>query len=77
MKWTPLFTACENGDLDIVCLLLKKDGINVNMQTKKGETPLYIAALKGYENIVVMLLSFPGIDINTCEYSKGIFTFCL
>ena len=56
-------------------MLLKKDGIRVNVQNERGETPLYIAALKGYEEIVVMLLSFPGIDVNAREFSNGVFFF--
>ena len=54
-------------------MLLKKDGIRVNVQNERGETPMYIAALKGYNEICVLLIAFPGIDVNAREFSNGVF----
>ena len=76
VNWTPLFVACESGKLDIVSLLLKKSGINVNAQTNDGMTPLFVAAMKGFDAIVVRLLSVPGINVNAREYQSGIFFLC-
>ena len=40
---TPLHTAVENRDLDIVELLLSK-GVNVNARGDNGRTPLHLAS---------------------------------
>lgn len=43
---TPLFTAAEAGNNDIVRFLIEKKA-NVNIANKNGTTPLHIIASKG------------------------------
>ena len=44
---TPLILASENGHLEIVQLLLEKNGTNVNKEEYDGRTALYFASCKG------------------------------
>lgn len=48
--------ACRNGQKNIVQILLKKGGIDLNKRDAEGNTPLYYACLKGYRDIVILLL---------------------
>ena len=52
---TPLMYAAENGNKDIVKLLIDK-GANVNKQDKNGKTPLMYAVVKGNKDIVKLLI---------------------
>ena len=51
LNLTPLCTAAENGDTNLVELLLRAEGIKVNMATKHGTTALSLAAQVGFINI--------------------------
>jgi len=53
---TPLYIACEQGNENIVELLLQQENIEVNPIDKNGKTPLHIACSKGHESIVKLLL---------------------
>ena len=60
---TPLFLACQKGDVNAARLLLEK-GAEVDRATKKGSTPLGIAKSRGHSSIVTLLeehldLKFP------------------
>jgi serine/threonine-protein phosphatase 6 regulatory ankyrin repeat subunit B len=46
------------------CSLLKKENIDINLQTKYGKTALIIALLYGHIDIVRLLLEREDIDIN-------------
>jgi ankyrin repeat protein len=60
---TPLFIAVQDGQQDVVALLLEK-GADVNMQARVGGvTLLHIGAYRGDEKIVALLLQH-GADKN-------------
>jgi len=60
---TPLYTACENGDVDMVSLLLADPNIEGDLFRWKGLAPLAIACEKGHLDIVELLLPDPRIDL--------------
>ena len=61
---TALILASFGDYIEIVKLLLKKEGINVNIQNNYGNTALILASWKGHTEIVKLLLEKEGIDIN-------------
>lgn len=52
---TPLFVACENGQIDVVKLLLQH-GADISLGTIYNTTPVMIAAQKNHPDIVKLLL---------------------
>eukprot|EP00833_Pecoramyces_ruminatium_P011456 jgi/Orpsp1_1/1185488/evm.model.c7180000094036.1 len=64
-----LLWAIAHNCKEIVKLLLKQPGIDVNIQGIKGDTTLMLAVHKGYIDIVKLLLDKP-IDVNI-QNSKG------
>ena len=44
---TPLHLVCKNGNLEIVKLLLKQKGIDINMVDKNSDTPLHLVCKNG------------------------------
>lgn len=51
-----LFTACENGEVDIVKKILET-GVDVNLtHPKTGATPLWIACYNGQNKLIKLLL---------------------
>ena len=63
-NFTSLMFASKKGDPAIVELLLKKEGININLQNKSNLTALMIASYEGHTAIVELLLKKEGININ-------------
>ncbi|AXI23982.1 Ankyrin repeats containing protein [Cardinium endosymbiont of Sogatella furcifera] len=61
---TPLIMATQEGNQDMVKLLLEQPNIDVNKTNREGNTPLMMATQKGKEDIVKMLLKQPNIDVN-------------
>jgi len=59
---TPLHWAADNGNKEVVELLLAK-GADVNAKADNGNTPLHLAIHKGNKDIVKLLIS-RGADIN-------------
>ena len=53
---TLLINASDQGNIEIVRLLLKEDRTNPNIQNNHGDTALLIASSKGYTEIVDLLL---------------------
>ena len=51
---TPLFIACQNGDVDVARLLLEK-GADVNRALENGATPLSAAKSQGHAAVVALL----------------------
>ena len=59
----PLCTACKDGALEDVKVLLK-GGLDVNKYNINKDTPLVMAAWKGHTEIARLLLSQSSIDVN-------------
>ena len=53
---TPLHIACQNGDTQVVKILLDS-GANIDHKDVQGYTPLNIAIRKSYKETVKLLLS--------------------
>ncbi|XP_064642826.1 ankyrin-3-like isoform X2 [Lineus longissimus] len=62
---SPLFKASQNGQENVVTLLLDR-GADIETKTNRGSTPLYLASQNGHENVVTLLLD-RGADIETKE----------
>lgn len=65
-----LSIACRANWQDIVKLLLKIDGININVQDSDGKTALYTPSLRGYVGVVNLLIE-GDINVNKCN-NEGI-----
>lgn len=66
-KWThgtALIWAADNGNHEMVKLLLAHDKTDINAGNRAGVTALMLAAKKGHLHIVDDLLAADGIDIN-------------
>ena len=61
-----LSIACTDNRPDIIKLLLKIDGININVQDFDGQTALYTPSLRGYLGVVKLLLE-GDINVNKCS----------
>ena len=67
---TPLYTACEKGNVEVVDALLNH-GANPHVLTHAEIIgPIQIAALNGYVNIIKRLIRV-GISINNCLNRGG------
>lgn len=67
---TPLYSACQNDELDnveVVEELLKIRNIDVNKADIDGRTPLQIACENCHDKIVSKLVKAKGIDINKAD----------
>ena len=62
---TPLFIACQMGQVDAARLLLEK-GAAVDRALEDGQTPLIIACKNGHVDAVRLLLD-QGADINRAD----------
>ena len=49
LGWAPIHFASDTGNVEIVELLIRKLGANVNLQTNTGQTPLHLACIKGHK----------------------------
>ena len=65
-KKTALHWAIKKGHLDIVRMLIKNKGkdININLQDNQGYTPLNTACANGHKGVVEALLKRGGINVN-------------
>jgi ankyrin repeat protein len=69
---TPLAYAIDDGNLDIVKVLLDMNKINVNLpDTKYGRTPLMWAARRGNQTVVKLLLETGNADPNLKNLRYG------
>ncbi|CEM16669.1 unnamed protein product [Vitrella brassicaformis CCMP3155] len=72
----PLLVACQNGNREIVQLLLEKGGAqaDVNSTLASGKTPLYIAAEMGDDKMIAMLLIHGAkLSSTTCTGRSALF----
>ena len=53
----------HHGHFEVVKLLLRAPGIDVNRANKDGRTPLHWASQNGHSELVKLLLAMPGIEI--------------
>lgn len=61
----PLYDACKDDQIEIVQELLKREGVNLNLEYKwnrkdKGTTPLQIAMYNNNTEIIRLLLTYSG-----------------
>ena len=62
---TPLYSAACKEDVEVVKILLKYEGIDVNQQSKRGFSPLMVVCINhGNIAIVGILLACRDIDVN-------------
>jgi len=68
-----LQSACENGDIEVIKLLLNDDKIEVNQRKvdNNGWTPFYTACQYGYIEIVKLLLNDKRVDVNKAGSPLG------
>jgi ankyrin repeat protein len=62
--FSPLYVACRNGHVDIVCTLLEHRA-DIDLSNNNGVSPLYITCLTGYLQVVCTLLE------NNAEVNLG------
>ena len=53
---TPLHACAANGLCNVLVEMLKKPGVNLNIQTDGGNTPLHFAAINGNDKIIKILI---------------------
>lgn len=53
---TPLHAIAANGLVELLSIIVKIPGINLNVKTGSGNTPLHYAALNGNNKIIKILL---------------------
>jgi len=69
-EYIVLIWAAEKGYKDIVNLLLKQPGININIKDSQGFTALMCAAEQGHNKVIELLLEHPNINVNI-QNNKG------
>ncbi|MFI4983989.1 MAG: ankyrin repeat domain-containing protein, partial [Rickettsiales bacterium] len=67
---TALHYAAQNGNKEVVVLLLAVQGVEINAKDGEGKTALHYAAQNGNEEVVVLLLAVQGVEINLKD-NKG------
>jgi ankyrin repeat protein len=60
----PLILAAENGQVDLVRLLVKELGADVNKAASDGYTPLFVAVQEGHVAVIQCLVEELGADVN-------------
>ena len=61
---TVLHCACQEGNLDMIRLLIDRNSQICAKQDKEGTTPFQIAAFSGHFQIVKFLASLPDVNPN-------------
>ena len=65
--YTPLMSACEEGDQDTVDELVRKQPDSVHTQNKEGKTALWIASAHGYVRIVRILTKHTPLNLEKVD----------
>jgi ankyrin repeat protein len=60
---TALLYAAGAGSVDVVRLLLARNGVEVNQTNANGCTALFLAAHFGHAEVVRLLLARPGVEV--------------
>lgn len=68
-----IFTACENGDLDVVRLLVEEFDEDPEQTNDDGKTPIFDACEKGHLDVVIYLVEECKADVHTIrdKHSKS------
>jgi len=62
---TPLYIVCENGNIEIVKVLLLMDGkVDINKLSQNGQTSFFIACKNGHIEVVKLLLNDERVNVN-------------
>ncbi len=69
--WTPLFSACHHGNIEVVNLLLEY-GANKLSINNMGKSPLHEAAARNYTEICSILLENTDEDFLTAKDNHGL-----
>jgi ankyrin repeat protein len=74
--YTALNAGCIGGHTEVVRMLLRVEGVDVNKATSEGAnthgcTPLFTACADGFTDVVRMLLAYEGIDVNLASIDAG------
>ncbi len=56
--------ASQDGHVEVVRLLLARQGVEVNKTAQNGSTALLIASQKGHVQVVQLLLARQGVEVN-------------
>ena len=67
---TPLYIACEEGQIEAIKHLLQRDNIDINKPMKDESTPLWTASKNGHYDAVKLLLG-SGKHIDTLKKTKA------
>jgi ankyrin repeat protein len=68
--WTVFAWATDNGNKDIVKLLLDTGKVDVDAKDKEGRTPLWWAARSGHEAVVKLLLETGKVDVDVKDQER-------
>jgi len=69
---TPLAIAARAGRVDVVEILLKEEGVRVNMRCRKGKTPFMFAALAGRVDVMRLLLEDERVDVSAQDPTPSV-----
>ena len=65
---TPLYKACQAGELQIMTLLLNQTRIDISRRSNNGQTPLHIASKLGNVEAAQLLLDAESDESNATSY---------